>query len=498
MKITIQSPYSLNKVGGRSNNEDSIFPLTGKATPEDRLFLVCDGVGGAEKGEVASQLVCEAVSEYVQEHQVLFPDRSFFDRMLKHAEKKLSEHILAFPNCFGMKTTLTMLWITQRGIYIGWCGDSRVYQFRDGEVIYRTDDHSLVNEMVKRGELTEEEAQDHPHNNVILRAVAGMDEPSSMDVAFTDDVEAEDIFMLCTDGVTEELTDLQFAELSSLGDVELMGDQIDSFCGENSKDNYSLYLLQVTESIKEDPIPVEKAAATTPTEIIEGKKEEADENKTEEVLPPLELEDDPKEVEDPKENRLLKYILGGLACIAVLIGGLSFWEYQKSQDTKVFMDQALAWEEKEQLDSALYYLKIAAQKEPQNAVIQNSVQRIEGELSVIAAANKRQADHNKQIATLDRQLLALNQDTLTADSLKYQKIIRIQTQKALQQGEYAYHSGELEEAFTHLKFKEKSPYAQELIPPQTWTIMAELYRAYIPNDSIGNARALYCEGMAGR
>ncbi len=494
MKITIEVPVCLNSVGGRNNNEDSVFPELGKASDQDRLFLVCDGVGGAEKGEVASRLVCEAVSEYVQEQTSLFPDRSFFDRILKHAEKKLSEHVLAFPTCFGMKTTLTLLWITQRGIYIGWCGDSRVYQFRNGQVIYRTEDHSLVNEMVRRGELTEEEAQNHPHNNVILRAVAGMDEPSSMDVAFTDEVEAGDIFMLCTDGVNEQLTDSQFAELSSLGDIELMSDQIDAFCSENSNDNYSLYLVQIAQVEKEAEVLVtpKKEETTTVNENDENATENISSTLTEE---PTQVKK--KEIKPSSENRLLKYVLGGLALIAVLVGGLSFWEYQKNTETQMYLDKATQYEQNAQLDSALFYLKIAGEREPTNSVIQKNLARIESDKNRKEKEAQILTTHQNNLSAFEQQMQQINQDTLIVDSLKMIQLARLQSQVAIENGRYKYELEDKEAAFGYLKFKDKLPFAKEVLTPETWTMLAELYRLYLPNDSIANLKATYCEEQAG-
>ena len=102
-----------------------------------------------------------------------------------------------------MATTLTMVSVGASGITLAHIGDSRIYQFRQGEIIYQTEDHSLVNSLVKLGKISKEEALTHPQKNVIIRAIQGSEHPTEADVVLLKDIQAGDYFFMCTDGVLE-------------------------------------------------------------------------------------------------------------------------------------------------------------------------------------------------------------------------------------------------------------------------------------------------------
>jgi len=152
MQTTINSPFALNEIGSRSNNEDTIYPNKKQATKEDTLFLVCDGVGGSEKGEIASQLVCEGFAFYFDlkpESEFEQINEDYIKGALEYSQDKIDEYLAENPNSKGMGTTLTLLSFHSQGATIAHVGDSRVYQIRNGEIIFKTSDHSFVNELVK-------------------------------------------------------------------------------------------------------------------------------------------------------------------------------------------------------------------------------------------------------------------------------------------------------------------------------------------------------------
>ena len=237
----------VSNIGGRANNEDHIYPVAEEAGLDSRLFLVCDGVGGSSKGEEASRLVCESISRFFHDNPVWQVDADYVVQAVQYAEQVLSHYQLVYPESKGMGSTLTLLAFHADGCTIGWCGDSRVYQVRNDQIIFRTEDHSLVGELVKQGILTPEQAQQHPRRNVILRCLTGVEEPAQVDVEIRRDIKAGDYFFLCTDGVLEVIKDELLGGV--LGDT--VSDNSQKFsalferCHRNTRDNFSFYLVPV-------------------------------------------------------------------------------------------------------------------------------------------------------------------------------------------------------------------------------------------------------------
>lgn len=253
MKVTIEPPLGLNEIGGRSNNEDSIFPRKGTATTSERLFLVCDGVGGSNKGEEASRLVSKNLDHYFRNTPPIpVADQQYLDKALAWVEGSvLSSYAQEHPECRGMSTTLTLLHFGPAGATLAWVGDSRIYQVRNGQIIYVTKDHSLVNELVKQGQITEAEAETHPQKNVIMRAISGKENPTEIERHQITDIQAGDYFFLCSDGILESYNDRQLATLLASGkSIPVIIAEIDENCRQRSRDNYSCYLVQI-ESVSE-------------------------------------------------------------------------------------------------------------------------------------------------------------------------------------------------------------------------------------------------------
>ena len=253
MEYKIRQIVALHQQGKRKYNEDFHVPEPGKINREHRLFMVCDGVGGATKGDQASQLVCRSFSDYMNQRNQVFQSKELLTEALRYSEQQMDKHIARHPECEGMATTLTYLSLSQFGVVIAWAGDSRVYQIRNNQIIQKTKDHSLVNSLIAHGEITAEEAKTHPKRNVILRAVTGSQNPTKIDVIHTDDVMPEDYFLLCTDGILEAVSDEDLTNiLSTSSSLEETKRQINQLCQEKSNDNYTMILLQLSDVLISD------------------------------------------------------------------------------------------------------------------------------------------------------------------------------------------------------------------------------------------------------
>ena len=179
--------------------------------PELGLYLVADGMGGHQAGQVASQLACEAAIRAVEALQgatVSLAER------LRHAVACANREIFAAasakPEFTGMGTTLVGLLFAGERLALAHVGDSRAYLVRQGRLRRLTDDHSIVAELLRRQEISEEDAREHPHRHVLTRAlgVRPRIEPDLAEMT----PHADDVFILCSDGLITHLDDDQIAE----------------------------------------------------------------------------------------------------------------------------------------------------------------------------------------------------------------------------------------------------------------------------------------------
>ncbi len=179
----------------RRRNEDSYVI----APP---LFAVADGMGGAQGGEVASKLAAAALED-TDPGRLTGPAR--VASLIQEANRRVHERSSVDPATSGMGTTMTVALVESEGVVIGHVGDTRAYRVRDGRMQQLTDDHSLVNELLKSGKLSPEEAETHPQRSVITRAV-GTDPDVDVD-SFIVDARAGDVFLICSDGLTAMVDD---------------------------------------------------------------------------------------------------------------------------------------------------------------------------------------------------------------------------------------------------------------------------------------------------
>jgi protein phosphatase len=196
---------------GNPHQEDSVYPAHGKATDGDRTFILCDGMGGHDAGEVASAAVCGAMSRSIvcvgSDAEGAFTDDDF-SRALTAAYDALDAKDSGAVKKMG--TTMTFLKLHREGATIAHIGDSRVYHIRPGAtetdtlILHQTSDHSLVNDMVKIGEMSKEEARHSSQKNVITRAMQPNGQRPKADIYHTSDIRPGDYFYLCSDGMLEQ------------------------------------------------------------------------------------------------------------------------------------------------------------------------------------------------------------------------------------------------------------------------------------------------------
>lgn len=251
MRIKIYQPLAIHELGKRVNQEDSIYPIEGKATENDRLFLLCDGMGGHEHGEVASQSICKSLSSFLLQHAVAsegLEDKLLSDA-LAYAYEELDKLAVA-GDSRQMGTTLTLLYFHSNGCTAAHIGDSRIYHLRPSShtILYKSRDHSLVYDLYQTGELTYEEMKTFPQKNVITRAmIAGDRNHPKPDVIHISDIQPGDYFYICSDGMLEQIEDEELLDVfvANVRDEEKRQMLISETS--DNKDNHSAYIVHIKE-----------------------------------------------------------------------------------------------------------------------------------------------------------------------------------------------------------------------------------------------------------
>jgi len=228
----------------RSGNEDSYYVRA-------PVFVVADGMGGARAGEVASRMA-------VQVFEAGLPDKGSPEERLsllvQQANRSIYEKAQADPELSGMGTTLTSALLDGDHVAIAHVGDSRAYLLRDGTLTRLTQDHSLVEELLQRGKLTEEEAAEHPQRSIITRALGP--EPIVEVDTYSQPVRPGDVVMLCSDGLTSMISEKRVEEV--LRDSPGLREAADRLVAEaneaGGRDNITVVLFRVEEVDGSQPV----------------------------------------------------------------------------------------------------------------------------------------------------------------------------------------------------------------------------------------------------
>lgn len=184
----------------RRHNEDAYVI-------EPPLFAIADGMGGAQAGEVASRLATAALKESQSDGG----GEQRISDLIQEANRRVYDRSSSDPNTSGMGTTITVALVESDTVSFGHVGDSRAYLIRDAQMEQLTEDHSLVNELLKTGKLSREEAEVHPQRSVITRAL-GTDPDVDVDT-FSVRAEEGDLFLLCSDGLTDMVSEESILEV---------------------------------------------------------------------------------------------------------------------------------------------------------------------------------------------------------------------------------------------------------------------------------------------
>lgn len=242
MSQTILNVTAICDKAGRSVNQDNFwicpdlttYTATGEVTIESSdtnltltekgaLLVVADGMGGMSAGEVASQLVIDAVKQSFSDLGSVDLSnagsiKQFIKQAIIKADVLMKQHAQANPDTAGMGSTIVLIWLLGETAYVGWCGDSRAYCYNTRNGLVRlTHDHSYVQELVDKGLLPEEDAFDHPHSNIITRSLGDSGEEVESEVK-SYPIHTGDIFLLCSDGLCGLLQDQEIEHTMAQND----------------------------------------------------------------------------------------------------------------------------------------------------------------------------------------------------------------------------------------------------------------------------------------
>ncbi len=257
----------------RNANEDAYFA-------RGPLFAVADGMGGAQAGEVASQLATESF-EPVQRGEE--SPEAYLRAIARTANARIHRLAQADSSRSGMGTTLTAALVEDDEVSFAHVGDSRAYLFRDGELKLLTSDHSLVEELRRQGRLTDEQAEDHPQRSIITRAL-GPEREVEVDT-MTYRARSGDVFLLCSDGLTTMVREDRIA--ATLADTKSLDDAVSSLVREaneaGGRDNVTVVAFRLEEAdapaeTKEEPTligPSAEDAGLTAGAMAEAAKAKA-------------------------------------------------------------------------------------------------------------------------------------------------------------------------------------------------------------------------------
>jgi protein phosphatase len=332
----------------RSSNEDSLLI-------EPPFFVVADGMGGARAGEVASQI---AIEEFGNEPEDEMAPERRLESIARSANKRIYELAAADESRRGMGTTLTAAMFTGGEVSIGHVGDSRAYRLRGGKLEQLTNDHSLVAELERTGQISAEAAEHHPQRSIITRALGP--EPDVQVDTYTISGKEGDVYLLCSDGLTGMISDDEVSSiLRGADDLEGAAEALIRAANQSGgKDNITAVLFRLGEAedgegseADDEPRPDEtlagqvavtkvREAATVPK--AEPETEAEAEPETEEAEEPEEPPREPPDVQPTRPRRVPRPraraakpprrrparravgVLVVLAIVAAVIGGLYY------------------------------------------------------------------------------------------------------------------------------------------------------------------------------
>lgn len=236
----------------REKNEDALFVSGDRDLP---LYIVADGMGGHNAGEIASQMAVDIIREEFQLNKKNLNSPRKIRKQIKTALEKANEDIykksLNELDCDGMGTTILLGYYFDKRFYIGHVGDSRAYLLVDESLNQITEDHTLVNELIKKGSITESQALSHPQRNAITRALG-----TAIDIdidTYEVDFNRDNILVLCSDGLYNMVDEsIIFQTLKETIDLEDRVSSLVQMANENGgKDNITIIAIKFNDEVLE-------------------------------------------------------------------------------------------------------------------------------------------------------------------------------------------------------------------------------------------------------
>lgn len=383
MKKNIKT-NSIHQKGQRDYNED-FFAIN----QDQNLYIVCDGVGGSEKGEVASELACTSFNHFLSQQESINQE-TLLDALI-FTEEEFDKKAASNPSCKGMATTLTVLKINDRQALLGHIGDSRIYHIRNGEILFVTRDHSYVNQLVASGFITEEEAAVHPKRNQITRAIVGTEDPTEIETHTLENIQDGDYFLLCSDGILEAIDHhfitQNFKEGTSIDELRK---RIQEKCEKNADDNFTAVLIQFGESTAvaaPDKTVLLQDSSQDKTQLLESNKTvTAPESPEKEPFLEMTAVEENNTHDENKPNKL-KLILPLLLGALLLLGGIFFF----NRNDKTAPTKEHSAENKTHLDNKKEETQKKEAKQPQERGVPK-----EKEINTDIGKEKREEKEDKQ------------------------------------------------------------------------------------------------------
>lgn len=245
--VTVACKTDLGRV--RENNEDKHeFFLSDRDDDlaiRGHAFVVCDGMGGHEAGQIASELACKTFLDVYRGHPSTNPEAALA-AAVRAANRFVLDVARAVPSRRGMGTTLTAIVLVQDRGWAAHVGDSRCYRLRGGDLEQLTTDHTWVEDAVRTMGISRSDAEEHPYRHVITRAI-GVDDVVVPDI-FGFDVAVGDVFLLCSDGLTNHVSDQEIAAcLLEYGPSEAVWRLVGKALVDGGSDNCTVMAVRVDE-----------------------------------------------------------------------------------------------------------------------------------------------------------------------------------------------------------------------------------------------------------
>lgn len=321
MIITIKQPYSIYELGHRSNQEDFLYPSVGSATADSRLFILCDGMGGHEHGEVASKTIALALAEFLNQHadySTVIDDNTLYSA-LQYAYSKID--VLDDGADRKMGTTLCLLLFHRGGATVMHVGDSRIYhiQTSSNRILYQSRDHSLVYDLYQSGEITADEMRTSPQKNILTRAIQpGVDNRVNPSVVHITNICSGDYFFICSDGMMERMDNQKLLNILCRNSTDRSKNDCLIGLTKDNQDNHSSWLIHINnvESESNDKSLVDDESSSSDNAISIKTKPKDNSDDVEIVR-----DSRTKMVQPLKENRLSKF---SKVIIAVLLLVIAF------------------------------------------------------------------------------------------------------------------------------------------------------------------------------